>query len=244
MNMNFRLFEKDKRKTPSKEDQKIKALANSETIKAQLRNLLMLDQRNFARYLISRDPISGKIPTSEISEIIESSIKCGKDQANKLLMKYGNLSPIEIANKLKLNVKYENEQDTMDFIYFGLFESPRDIFIYKGNIKEATSILEQIKANFFNINFNDIVLAHEIFHYIEHHDQSLYSNTRQINLWSLGKLYTHKSSLICTGEIAGMSFAKTLLNLDFDPTILDYIFLLAFDYEKAEALYHKIMKYS
>ena len=97
MNMNFRLFEKDKRKTPSKEDQKIKALANSETIKAQLRNLLMLDQRNFARYLISRDPISGKIPTSEISEIIERSIKCGKDQANKLLMKYGNLSPIEIA---------------------------------------------------------------------------------------------------------------------------------------------------
>ena len=42
----------------------------------------------------------------------------------------------------------------------------KDIFIYKGNIKEATSILEQIKANFFNINFNDIVLAHEIFHYI------------------------------------------------------------------------------
>jgi len=242
--MILKQFEKAKTTVLTKENKHAKILANDVTIKAQLKNLLKLDQKTFARYLISRDPIAGKIPTSEINEIIESSIKCGTDEATKLLNKYKTQSPTEISKELNLNLKLEDEQDTMDFIYFGLFESPRDITIYTSNIKKATNILEEIKANYFKSNFIDIVLAHEIFHYIEHHDRNLYSNTRQINLWSLGKLYTHKSTLICTGEIAGMSFAKTLLSLDFYPTILDYIFLLAFDYDKADKLYKQIIKYS
>ncbi len=242
--MNFKLFDKSKNKKPSKEDQRIKIFANDVTIKTQLKKLLSLDQKIFARYLVSRDPIQGKIPTNEIDEIIDNSIKSGEFEAKKLLSKYGNTPPLEIAKKLKLNVQLEKRQGTMDFIYFGLFESPKDITIYQDNIKDATDILEQLKANYFKVSFDDIVLAHEIFHYIEHHNTSLYSNTRQINLWSLGKLYTHKSPLICPGEIAGMSFAKTLLNLDFDPTILDYIFLVAFDYDKADNLYKRIINYS
>ena len=242
--MNLRIFNKDKTTKPTREDQKMKIFANDITIKAQLKNLLKLDQESFARYLVSRDPIQGKIPINEIDEVIDSSIKSGKEEAKKLLAKYGTLSPLEIGKKLKLNVKFENKQDTMDFIYFGLFESPRDITIYEGNIKEASNILEQLKIKYLPSNFNDIVLAHEIFHYIEHHDKTLYSNTRKIKLWSIGKLYTHTSTLVCTGEIAGMSFAKTLLDLDFDPTVLDYIFLIAFDYDKADKLYKRIIKYS
>lgn len=219
------------------------ALENREIIKAQLRKLMKMSQKNFSYYQIGLDPIKGKIPKGEEEEIIENSIFCGDSEAKNLKEKYSDLSICGLAKSLGINVEYKDKQGALDFVYFGLFESPNKIFIYDGNIKEAVSLLKELKIHDFHVDFRDIVLAHEIFHFIEEHDKSLYTNTRRIKLWSLGRIYTHTSNLICTGEIAAMSFSKTLLNLDFDPNILDYIFLAAFDFEKADKLFHRMIKY-
>jgi len=202
---------------------------------------LQLSAIDFAYYQISLDPIRGKIPKDEEEEIIKGSINCGIAEADKLKEKYGDLTVAEIAKELGIEIEYHKEQSALDFVYFGLFESPNKIFIYDNNIEKAVLLLKELRIKNFNVEFKDIVLAHELFHFIDEHDSSLYTNTRTINLWSLGKFYTHKSKLICTGEIAAMSFAKRLLNLDFDPNILDYIFLAAFDLEKAAQLYQRIM---
>lgn len=241
--MNNKLLSTKNEKKNEKELQRKKTFENSKIIKNQLSKLISLDQEVYCRYLVSTDPIQGKIPEDEIDEIIRSSIDCGKVEAEKLLKKYGNVAPSEIASNLNINVTYKDKQGLADYVYFGLYESPRDITIYEGNISEATNLLKKLKINYFDTDFNDIVLAHEIFHYVEYHDTSLYSNTRRIKLWSIGKLYIHTSPLICTGEIAGMSFAKTLLGLDFDPNILNYVFLVTHDFAQADKLYRRITKY-
>lgn len=212
-------------------------------IRTQLKQLLIMSQRDFAHYQMSLDPIKGKILKEEEEEIIEGSILCGKEEAIRLRNRFGDLEVSEIARKLGIIVEYKEKQSALDFVYFGLFESPNNILIYDGNIKLAVALLEELNINNFQVDFKDIVLAHEILHFIEEHDKSLYSNTRKVRLWSLGKLYTHSSKLICTGEIAAMSFSRTLLNLEFDPNILDYIFLSAFDFEKADKLFHRMMKF-
>ena len=243
--MNNRLFRNKNQDNDKKNiSPKQKVYDNKDTIKAQLRNLKNLDSKVYARYLVTTDPIQGKIPKDEIDEIINSSMKCGKDEANKLLEKYGNISPSEMAKSLNIDLSHQDKQGLTDYIYFGLFESPNSIIIYDGNIETADNLLKELNIDYFNVDFKDIVLAHEIFHYIEFHDKSLYSNIRRINLWSLGKLYTHTSPLICTGEIAGMSFAKILIDLDFDPNLLNYIFLVAYDFDKADKLYKRITKYA
>ena len=213
-----------------------------EIVSTQLKKLMTMSQRDFAHYQISLDPIKGKILKEEIEEIIEGSILCGKDEANRLRNKFGDLDVSEIAGNLGIIVEHKEKQSATNIAYFGLFESPNKIFIYDANIKEAASLLEELNINNFYVDFKDIVLAHEIFHFIEEHDKSLYSNTRKIRLWSLGKFYTHSSKLICTGEIAAMSFSRTLLNLDFGPNILDYVFVAAFDFEKADKLFHRMIK--
>lgn len=195
----------------------------------------------FGYYRVSVDPIRGKIPMGEDREIIESSLRCGRDEALKLRERYGAVSAAEIGDKLGIAVEHKDEQSALDFVYVGLFESPNKITIYNNNIEKAASLLEALDITELNTDLKDIVLAHEMFHFIEEHDPNLYSNTRTIDLWSVGKLYTHRSKLICTGEIAAMSFAKALLGLSFDPNILDYIFLAAFDFNKTDQLFKKMI---
>lgn len=219
-----------------------KAIENRVTIKEQLEHLYNIDQESFALYLLRRDPIQGKIGPTDREEIIRESLRCGHEEALKLLSQYEDLSALEIAEQIGLDVKFKGEPGTLEFVYFGLYEEPNEISIYEDNISEASGILDKLEIDLFEgVNFEDIVLAHEIFHHFEVHDKTLYPNTKTIELWSIGNLYTHTSPLVCTGEMAGMSFAKTLLNLDFDPTILDYIFLLAHDFEQSDRLYNKII---
>lgn len=69
---------------------------------------------------------------------------------------------------------------------------------------------------------------------------NLYVNTLRIKLWKLGP-YTHTSSLVCAGEIAGMAFAKRILNLSFSPNVLDVLLLYPHNKELSSQLYKQIM---
>lgn len=242
--INNKLLKKNDKKGNPKQDPRLKIFSNKDTIKAQLNNLMKLDSKAYGRYLVSTDPIQGKIPVDEIDDIIDSSITCGQEESKKLLTKYGNVSPYEMAKNLDINLIIKDRSGLLDYIYFGLFESPKDITLYEGNIVAADKLINELKIKYFKGDFKDIVLAHELFHYVEYHNKDLYTNTRRIDLWSIGTLYTHTSPLICPGEIAGMSFAKTLLELDFDPNVLNYIFLVAYDFDKADKLYRRIMHYA
>ena len=44
--------------------------------------------------------------------------------------------------------------------------------------------------NDFPVDFKDVVLAHEIFHFIEEENKSLYTNTRKISFGHWENLYT------------------------------------------------------
>ena len=213
-----------------------------ELIRSQLESLMELSQRQFALYEISKDPKKNKIPEESKEEIIDKSIACGKKEAQKLIERYKDHSASEIASKLGIQVKYKDQEESpLDALYFGLYDSPNTITLYKKNISIAESLLEKLEYKLINVSLVDMVLSHELFHFIEFHNKTLYTNTKGIKLWSLGKFYTRTSKLNCTSEIAAMSFSKTLLGLNVDPNILDYIFLTSFNFEKGKELFHRIM---
>lgn len=212
-----------------------------ELIRSQIESLMELDQRHFALYEISKDPIKNKIPQGTKEEIIDKSIACGKKEAQKLIETYKDHSDSEIANKLGIEVKYKDQDNPFDTLYFGLYDSPNTITLFSKNINIADTLLRKLEYKLINVSLTDMVLSHELFHFIEFHNKRLYTNTKGIKLWSLGKFYTRTSKLNCTSEIAAMSFSKTLLLLNFDPNILDYIFLTSFNFEKGQQLFHRIM---
>ena len=232
------MLEKDKQLKLQRDRQS----EEEELIRSQLESLMELSQRQFALYEISKDPKKNKIPEESKEEIIDKSIACGKKEGQKLIERYKDHSASEIASKLGIQVKYKDQEDSpLDALYFGLYDSPNTITLYKKNISIAESLLEKLEYKLINVSLVDMVLSHELFHFIEFHNKTLYTNTKGIKLWSLGKFYTRTSKLNCTSEIAAMSFSKALLGLNFDPNILDYIFLTSFNFEKGKELFHRIM---
>lgn len=201
----------------------------------EIEGLLRLEDEAFAMYQVYTDPIKRKIPAQDIHFIIYESMKCGQEEAEKLLAGYyqgtnnSNFDIYRLISHLNILLKEEPGESSMDYICFGFFEEPASITLFTNHIKNVVDFIQKYKIKkLWDVNIKDIILAHEIFHYIEAKDKNLFVNRHRIKLWRLGP-YTHTSTLVSSREIAAMSFAKKLLNLSFCPTVLDFLLLISYN---------------
>lgn len=91
---------------------------------------------------------------------------------------------------------------------------------------------------FEEIKIEDIILAHELYHKIEE-DEKLFTDRVYITYKKMGFI-SKKVKLKASSEIGAMAFAKSFLDLGFNPLIINYLLAKAFD--KEEILYRKIYK--
>jgi hypothetical protein len=214
-------------------------------IKKEIEELLKLQDKYFAVYQVYIDPIQRKITPEIRNTIIEQSLTCGREEADKLLDKLKKQKlPVDIWQLIKefgIGIKEEEGDISLNYIYFGAFEESGAITLYIDNIRKGEELIREYKIKeLLNINLKEVILAHELFHYIEARNKKLFVNQYRIKLWKLGP-YTHTSLLSCTSEIASMAFAKRLLNLNFCPNVLDVLLLYPHDRNEAKHIYRKIM---
>ncbi len=214
-------------------------------IKKEIEELLKLQDKYFAIYQVYTDPIQGKITDEIRNTIIEQSLICGLEEADKLLGKLKKQKlPMDICQliqEFRIRIKEEERDNSLNYIYFGAFEEPGTITLYTDNIRKGEELIREYKIKeLLNINLKEVILAHELFHYIETRNKKLFVNQYRIKLWKLGP-YTHTSLLSCTSEIASMAFAKRLLNLNFCPNVLDVLLLYPHDRNEAKHIYKQIM---
>ncbi|HLR34447.1 MAG TPA: hypothetical protein VK071_03850 [Tissierellales bacterium] len=124
----------------------------------------------------------------------------------------------------------------------GVFEEPNKIFLYGDNIREAEKLMGRYKDILGDIKLKDIILAHEVFHAIEWENPSLYTNTVKVEVLKIGP-FRRKSIVLCAGEIAAMEFAKRVLDLNYNPILLNFLFMNIWNEEEAENLYNKLISY-
>jgi hypothetical protein len=98
---------------------------------------------------------------------------------------------------------------------------------------------ENLNTLIDEVNIGDVLIAHEMFHFIEGQNQDIYTKNTKIKLWKLGPIKYH-SGIVALGEIAAMSFAKELLSLTYYPNLFDILLLYPQDEKKATALYDEI----
>ena len=123
------------------------------------------------------------------------------------------------------------------------FVNPNKVTIFKDSVDKAIDLIdkENLQELFNNVNIEEILLAHEIFHYIEEHNRDdMFTQTEKIRLWKLGP-FKNDSNIVCLGEIAGMAFAKELLQLSYSPYILDSFLVYLYYPKVAYELYKEIM---
>lgn len=212
-------------------------------IKEQIEKLMQLPDEVFGFYLFNQDPLRGKLSAEQKKDIFRDAVQCGIDLSHELKKKYGHCPVDEYIDKLGIQLTYKDSHNGLEYIYFGTYQKPNKMTIYKGNIQKGLDLIEQEQIlKLQGVNLVDIVKAHELFHHFEEHRKDLYVNTHKITLWRLG-MYEHKSKLVSQSEIASMAFAKELLQLDFSPNVLDVLLLYPHNANMAQKVYESIMSY-
>jgi hypothetical protein len=109
------------------------------------------------------------------------------------------------------------------------------------NIRKAEELVKNENLNLLldGVKIEDVLIAHEMFHFIEDNNKEIYTRAAKIMLWRLGPIKYH-SGLVALGEIAAMAFAKELLQLSYYPNLFDILLLYPHDKSKAKTLYDEV----
>lgn len=212
------------------------------SIREMLETLINISDERWGKYGFRREPLKGKFNDSQRLELIKKANECGRVCAEEVRNKYGNISVYDIAKKMNLEVDYPDRPNGGSHIIFAQFVEPNKITIFKDSVNKAEEMIkkEKLAGLFSNVNIEELLLAHEIFHYIEENDSSLFTKTEKIRLWKIGPI-KNDSGIVCLGEIAGMAFAKELLKIDYSPYILDVFLVYLYNITAGYLLYNEII---
>lgn len=86
----------------------------------------------------------------------------------------------------------------------------------------------------------DIVIAHELFHYIESGRKDLYISRELIKVPGIFK--NRSAKVRSLEEVAAMQFARDLLGLSINPFLLDILLIYEQNEDMAFRLYHYILE--
>lgn len=213
-------------------------------IREWVENLLTLSNKEWNAYSFSREPIAGRIKEEDREEYGQKASDCAIELADFLRSKYGYNTPEEYAKVMGVELLYKSAD--MDSIYamFASYEEPNTITVFLDNAEVTDKLLfdQQLYELVGNIKTCDLLIAHELYHYLEQTIPGVYTAQKQITLWKLGPV-ENKSRIICLEEIGAMAFAKELTGLKCSPYIFDVIMLYTKNPQRAKKLYELIMSF-
>lgn len=187
-----------------------------------------LPQNTQMQLKLSEDRFYSKIPKDTVHEVIEKAKLSGAELSEELQIRYPGYSLTEIADELGIAIVFEELPVDEQFTSIGYFESPKKIAVNK-QITTASFCDERFDW-LKDDCWQEIVIAHELFHYFQEQERVSFVTEHRVPLWKLGP-YTHTTQIASLAEIAAMSFAKSFLDLKIYPGYLD-LFLTAIYFPK------------
>ncbi len=213
-------------------------------IKENTLELLKLNDIEWGNYSFSRDPLQGKLNYEQKRELIIQANKCGAEQAEKLKIQFNVKSVKEYAEKFKIQVIKEESEGSDNYIVFAKFNYPDKVTIYSGNVIKVEKLIQEndMEEILGHVDIESMLLAHEMYHYFEESDKKIFTKAKKIELWKIGS-FRYNSKLVALSEIAAMSFARELLNLDYNPYLFDAIMLYPHNSIKTQYLINEILTF-
>lgn len=211
------------------------------TLESMMETLMQVDDNSWGMYAFSRDILRDKVDTATKKEMIAQAIRCGYEKADEVISRFGTGNPEQIAEELGLHVEYINQGQVADRVLFALFTPPDKIQIMGEPIQKATE--NQSIANLISEEqMKNLILGHELFHFLEEEDETIYTRTEKIALWKLFG-YTNNSTIRALSEIAGMYFTKRLNALQWSPFALDVILYYNYNMNEARKIYDDVISF-
>jgi hypothetical protein len=210
-----------------------------------LRDLLPLDDPFWDAYAMRREPLIGRISEAQAREFAENARRCGEELAIEAAASGGNARPEDRAKRLGLTVEHKAESDGGGYTMFACFQEPDRITVFQETVDRAEKLIEEenLSGLLSGAHPEDVLIAHELYHYFECARPELYTNQKLLCLWKLGK-FQNRSQVVSLQEIGAMAFAKRLLGLPYSPFVFDVLLLYAQNKRLSKNLYEDIMKHA
>lgn len=181
------------------------------------------------RGILKNDPCGCALSGGETRAVIDGAVRTAADLARTTALRYGSLSPRELAAALRLTVVHTAGEAYGPVLYLGLYEPDiRTITIYDGVI---ALVRRFIAAN----GLDDLTpagevertaLYHEVFHALEEETPGIYTRSRMLKRRILG-IFPYARGLDGACEVGAVHFSKCMAALSFSPCIYERYLLLA-----------------
>lgn len=212
-------------------------------ISENIRAIIQIDDYVWGQYAFSRDPIRRKISNDRKEELIKKAISCGHEEAMKIKAAYGKQAISEYCKNAGIQVILKESEGSDGYIVFAQYNSPNKITVYQKNIEHVNAWIKDnhLLSLLERIDVKQLLIAHEMFHHLEYTQADIITQSEKIELWRFGP-FKHESKMIAVSEIAAMSFARTLMNISYNPYVFDVVMLYPHDDEKVQTLVADIME--
>lgn len=209
-------------------------------LQEMMERLWRVEDTAWGMYAFSRDMLRDKVDDTRKKDMIQKAICCGYEKALNVMEQMGTSDPWEIARELGLTVEYLDKGQIADRVLFALFTPPCQIQIMREPIDRAMENRE-IASLISREQIENLILGHEIFHYLEEEEDGIYTRTEKIRLWKiLG--FENKSTIRALSEIAGMYFSRKLNRFPHSPFALDILLYYNYNSEEALKMYREVIR--
>jgi len=213
-------------------------------IEAWVEDILTLTDEDWSRYAFNRDPFVVRIKPDQQMNYTHEAMNCGKNLARRLRTEYGDVSPEELVKRMGLHLNYQNGQSSDGYLMFAYFEEPDSITLFLDNADATDALIDElgVRDSLGDVKTSDLLLAHELYHYLEQNQPDIYTAQKHITLWKVGP-FENRSRIICLEEIGAMAFAKELVGLRCSAYLFNVLMLCPKNPQRARELYENIMAF-
>lgn len=204
--------------------------------------LLELPDDFWNAYAFAKDPVGMRL--SKRQRIVTTSTCTMEAEVLAKIQRKKNLYDILREESLKLKPLLHAKYGAT--VLFAVYEEPGTIYVNHAlldGLEENPTFL-QVKAQFLELDkipVRDIIIAHELYHYLERILPLESKKKQSVPLFSNILWLCCGKRIPALGEVSAMSFAKTFFSLSFSPFVLDFILLSLDAPDVADAMFQKCM---
>jgi hypothetical protein len=202
-------------------------------LKSTIEKLMVLDDISWGKVLLSRDPLFDKINAEDVERFIDDAHAC----AESLFQKHIGLTdvaPSVFAKKENITIKVDDAPPMEEYLYFGhYFHQPPTIEVSQLALEKVTGVMQEMDMAMEKVNLQELIMAHEIFHYLK--AKFSLEQKASVTIPLFGKLKrTYRVKRV--EEVAAVRFSKLWLGLSFCPAIFDILLIYSVNPERAKRL--------
>ena len=205
------------------------------------RGLLALDEAALVRIAFRDEPLRGKLTSAMKQSLYAGARAAGAARAALLQENGGALSLDEAAAHWGVQVRDSRGSAAAGLGLFAVFHEPATIEIDVQNAADTDEALQ--KAGVYEalgaVPTREILLAHELYHFLEFRDGAGFTAQKHVTLWRLGR-FAYKSSVPSLQEIAAMAFAQKATGLACSPWLYNVFMLAPHNPQRALALFESM----